>query len=147
LVDSLKPGDLPVLACGKTGRIGPWGGLISTAASVRGATGAVMDGLVRDIREIRAMKCPVFHACIGPPDSNGRVSPAQLEVPIECGGVRVAPGDLVFSDADGCIVVPQAIEGKVIDAALERLKGERGTMAALRAGRSLGEVFAEFGVL
>jgi 4-hydroxy-4-methyl-2-oxoglutarate aldolase len=147
LIDSLKPGDLPVFACGKTGRIGPWGGLLSTASMVRGAAGAVMDGLVRDIREIRAMKFPVFHAGIGPLDSKGRGVLAQIDVPIECGGVRVAPGDLVFGDADGCVVVPQAIEAKVIAAALERLEGERGTMAALRAGRKLGEVFAEFGVL
>ena len=147
LIDSLKPGDLPVFACGKSGRIGPWGGLLSTASAVRGATGALMDGYVRDIREIRAMKYPVFHAGIAPLDSKGRGILAQIDVPIECGGVKVAPGDLVFGDADGCVVIPQAIEAKVIEAALERLKGERGTMAALRAGRSLGDVFAEFGVL
>ena len=147
LIDSLAPGDLPVLACGKTGRIGPWGGLLSTASMVRGAAGAVMDGLVRDIREIRAMKFPVFHAGIGPLDSKGRGILAQIDVPIECGGVKVAPGDLVFGDADGCVVIPQAIEAEVIAAARERIKGERGTMEALRAGRKLGEVFAEFGVL
>jgi regulator of RNase E activity RraA len=147
LIDSLAPGDLPVFACGKTGRIGPWGGLLSTAAMVRGAAGAVMDGLVRDIREIRAMKFPVFHAGVGPLDSKGRGILAQIDVPIECAGVRVATGDLVFGDADGCVVVPQAIEAEVIAAARERLKGERGTMEALRAGRKLGDVFAEFGVL
>jgi regulator of RNase E activity RraA len=59
----------------------------------------------------------------------------------------VAPGDLVFGDADGCVVVPRDVEGAVVAAALEKLSGERKTMDALRTGRPLAEVFAEFGIL
>ena len=67
LVDDLAPGDVAVFACGgPTDRIAPWGELLSTAAQVRGATGCVTDGLVRDVGRIRAMGFPVFHGGIGP---------------------------------------------------------------------------------
>jgi regulator of RNase E activity RraA len=147
LIDSLRPGEIPVFACGKSGRIAPWGELLSTASKVRGAAGALMDGLVRDIRAIRAMGFPVFHGGIGPLDSKGRGKIMALDVPVECAGVRVCPGDLVFGDADGVVVVPRAIEAEVLAAAFEKLKGEHSTLADLRLGMKLGEVFAKYGVL
>lgn len=64
LIDSLKPGEIPVFSCGMTGRVAPWGELLSTASKYRGAAGAVMDGCVRDIKAIRQMKFPVFHGGI-----------------------------------------------------------------------------------
>lgn len=147
LIDSLKSGDVPVFGCGATGRISPWGALLSTASQVRGASGALMDGLVRDIREIRAMKFPVFHSGIGPLDSKGRGKVVAIDVPIECAGVRVCSGDLIFGDADGCVVIPRSIEGDVIASAEEKLAGERSTLEALRTGKSLATVFAEYNTL
>ena len=147
LIDSLQPDQIPVFSCGKTGRIAPWGELLSTASNVRGAAGALMDGLVRDIRAVRKMGFPVFHGGIGPLDSKGRGKIMAVDVPIECAGVRVCPGDLIFGDADGVVVVPQAIEAEVLAAAFEKLKGEKSTLADLRAGISLGEVFAKYGIL
>jgi 4-hydroxy-4-methyl-2-oxoglutarate aldolase len=146
-VDSLAKDDVAVFSCGQSGRIAPWGSLLSTAASVRGAAGAVMDGLVRDILDIRAMKFPVFHGGIGPLDSKGRGRVFAVDVPLECGGVQVSAGDLVFGDADGCVVIPQNLEADVLRIAAERLKGERNTALALRAGRSLADVFKEFRIL
>lgn len=146
-VDSLRADDVAVFSCGDSGRIAPWGSLLSTAANVRGAAGALMDGMVRDILDIRAMKFPVYHGGIAPLDSKGRGTVIAIDQPVLCGGVRIETGDLVFGDADGCVVVPQAIEADVLRIAAERLKGERGTVKALREGRSLAEVFAEFRVL
>src|SRR5690348_15341242 len=60
LIDDLKPGEIPVLGCGHSGRIAPWGELLTTAAMARGAAGCVTDGLVRDVRAIRNMGFPVF---------------------------------------------------------------------------------------
>jgi len=147
LIDSLKPDDIPVFACGATGRIAPWGELLSTASHVRGAAGALMDGMVRDIKAIRAMNFPVFHGGIGPLDSKGRGKIMALDVPIECAGVRVCPGDLIFGDADGVIVIPQAIEEAALAAAFEKLRGEHSTLADLRAGQKLGDVYAKYGIL
>lgn len=147
LIDSLRPGEIPVFACGATGRIAPWGELLSTASKARGAAGALMDGLTRDIRAIRAMGFPVFAGGIGPLDSKGRGKIIALDVPVEVAGVKVASGDLVFGDADGVVVVPKAIEAEVIAAAFEKLKGEHSTLADLQAGMKLGDVFAKYGVL
>jgi regulator of RNase E activity RraA len=147
LIDSLRLNEIPVMSCGRSGRIAPWGSLLSTASKARGATGALMDGLVRDIREIRAMRFPVFHAGIGPLDSKGRGQIIANDVRIECAGVVVTPGDLIFGDADGCVVIPQSIENEVVSRALTKLQDERKTLEALRAGRSLADVFREFGVL
>jgi regulator of RNase E activity RraA len=147
LIDSLRPDQIPVFACGGTGRIAPWGELLTTASLARGAAGALMDGLVRDIRAIRATGFPVFHGGIGPLDSKGRGKIVALDVPVECAGVRVCPGDLLFGDADGVLVVPQAVEAQALAAAYEKLAGERSTLADLQAGLPLGEVYAKYGIL
>jgi len=147
LIDSLKPGEIPVFACGASGRIAPWGELLSTAAKVRGAAGALMDGGVRDIKAIRAMTFPVFHGGIAPLDSKGRGVVKAIDVPIECAGVAVAPGDLIFGDADGVVVVPQRVEAEVLALAFEKIAGERNTLRDLQAGESLASVFAKYGIL
>ena len=147
LIDSLQPGEIPVFSCGASGRIAPWGELLSTASKARGSAGALMDGLTRDIRAIRAMGFAVFAGGIGPLDSKGRGKIIALDVPVEVAGVKVSSGDLVFGDADGVVVVPQAIEAQVIAAAFEKLKGEHSTLADLQAGMKLADVFAKYGVL
>lgn len=147
LVDSLVPGQIPVFACANPARIAPWGELLSTAAQVRGAAGALMDGCTRDVRAIRAMGFPVFHGGIAPLDSKGRGRIMALDVPIECAGVRVEAGDLVFGDADGVVVVPKSLEADVLRLAFEKIKGERHTLEELRAGEKLATVFARHGIL
>ena len=147
LIDSLQPNDIPVFACSNPARIAPWGELLSTASKVRGAAGALMDGCVRDIKAIRAMGFPVFHAGIAPLDSKGRGKIMAIDVPIECAGVQVRTGDLVFGDADGVVVVPQTVEDEVLRLAFEKVKGERNTLADLQRGDALGVVFARYGIL
>jgi regulator of RNase E activity RraA len=136
-----------VFACGSSGRIAPWGELLSTAARSRGAAGAVMDGMTRDIRAIRAMRFPVFAGGIGPLDSKGRGRIMSLDVPVQVGGARVCPGDLVFGDADGVVVVPGEVESRVIAAALAKVAGEDATREALARGEKLADVFRRHGIL
>jgi regulator of RNase E activity RraA len=136
-----------VLGCGATGRIAPWGELLTTAARVRGAAGCVTDGLVRDVRAIRRQGFPVFHGGIGPLDSKGRGEVAAIDVPIECAGVVVNPGDLVAGDADGVVVVPQHAVPATLRQALGKVEGEDRTRAELEAGASLAEVYQKYGVL
>lgn len=147
IVDDLKPGDVAVFACGGSRRIAPWGSLLSTATRARGAAGCVTDGFVRDTLEIRAMQLPVFHGGIAPLDSKGRGQIVATDVPVICGGVRVAPGDLVFGDADGLVVIPQAAEADVLRFAFEKLKSEKHSMRELQAGSFLRDVYARHGVL
>ena len=147
LVDDLKPHEIAVFGCGGSKRIAPWGELLSTAAMARGAAGCVTDGFVRDIRQIRRMGFPVFHAGIAPLDSKGRGMVAEIDVPIACAGVRVASGDLVVGDADGVIVVPQAVEVPALERAFAKVQGENRTRDELARGAKLADVFAKFGVL
>ena len=148
LVDDLKPGEVPVLACGgPTDRIAPWGELLSTASQARGAAGCITDGLVRDVKQIRAMQFPVFHGGIGPLDTKGRARMMERDTPVDCGGVRVRSRDIVFGDADGVVVIPSERAEEVIAAALEKAKGEDTTRDELRQGKLLAEVFARHGIL
>jgi len=148
LVDDLKPGDVPVLACdGPTQRIAPWGELLSTAAQVRGAAGCITDGLVRDVRQIREMRFPVFHGGIGPLDTKGRARMVQRSVPVECAGVKVRDGDIVFGDVDGVVVIPQERAAEVLARASEKVAGEGRTRDELRQGRLLREVFEKYRIL
>jgi len=147
LIDSLAKDDIPVFACSNPARIAPWGELLSTAAQVRGATGALMDGCTRDIKAIRAMNFPVFHGGVAPLDSKGRGRVMALDVPVRCAGVKVAPGDLVFGDADGVVVIPRAVEEKVLTLAFDKITGEKRTLDDLRAGEKLGDVFVKYGIL
>jgi regulator of RNase E activity RraA len=147
LVDDLKPGDVAIFACGGSSRIAPWGSLLSTATHARGAAGCVTDGFVRDVVEIRELKLPVFAGGIAPLDSKGRGTIREVDVPVMCGGVRVAAGDLVFGDADGVVVVPQEVEAEVLRFAFDKINGEHNTMRELRAGAYLRDVYAKYGVL
>jgi regulator of RNase E activity RraA len=148
LVDDLQPQDVVVLACnGPTDRIAPWGELLTTAAMARRAAGCVTDGLVRDVRQIRAMDFPVFHGGIGPLDTKGRARMVDRDVRVECGGVSIDPGDLVFGDVDGIVVIPRSHEHAVMDLALEKVRGENHTRDALLSGESLASVFKRLGIL
>lgn len=148
LLDDLKPGEVPVLACdGPTERLAPWGELLTTAAMARGGVGCVTDGLVRDVRKIRALKFPVFHGGIGPLDSRGRGRMIEMDTAVECGGVTVRTGDIVFGDVDGVVVVPQEMAEEVFRLALAKVTDENHTRDELRAGSLLAEVYAKYGVL
>tara|TARA_A100001037_G_C14978417_1_gene556936 strand:- start:25 stop:690 length:666 start_codon:yes stop_codon:yes gene_type:complete len=147
LIDDLKPDEIAVLACPDSPRVAPWGELLSTASKARGAVGCVTDGLVRDIRLIRDMGFPVFAGGIGPLDSKGRGTVMRIDVPVVCGGIRVASGDWLFGDADGVVVIPEALAEQAIEAALAKIEGENRTREELEAGALLKDVFARHGIL
>jgi regulator of RNase E activity RraA len=148
LIDSLKPGEIPVLACdGPTDRIAPWGELLTTASMVRGAGGCLMDGLVRDVRRIRELKFPVFHGGIGPLDTKGRAEMMAVDEPVEIAGAPVEPGDFIFGDVDGVVVVPQRFAREAVRLALSKIEAEDTTRDELLAGASLRAVFERHGVL
>jgi regulator of RNase E activity RraA len=148
LIDDLNTGDVVVLACdGPTFRIAPWGELLTTASRMRGASGCVTDGLVRDVRHIRNVRFPVFHGGIGPLDSKGRGKMMSMDVPVTCGGARIEPGDLIFGDVDGVIAIPLAVAEKAIDTALDKVESENRTREELLQGSLLGDVYKKYGVL
>ncbi len=147
LVDSLRPDDVAVMACPREERIGPWGELLTTAARARGAAGCVTDGLVRDVRLIREMRFPVFSGGIGPLDSKGRGIVLAIDEPAESGGVPIRPGDWMFGDVDGVVVIPADMAERTIELALEKALAENTVREELAAGDKLADVFARHGIL
>lgn len=147
LIDDIKPGQIPVLACWGNLDIAPWGELLTTATRMRGGVGCVTDGLVRDVRFIRELEFPVFCGGIGPLDSRGRGKMMEMDRPVTCGGVRIRSGDIVFGDVDGVVIVPHEIEGQVFEAAFKKVEGENQTRKELLEGKLLADVYAKYGVL
>ena len=84
-----------------------WGGRMSRLALERGLAGAVLDGAARDVAEIEELGFPVF-AIAAVPTGPRREARGELGVPVVCGGITVEPGDVVYGDADGVVVVPSA---------------------------------------
>ena len=147
LMDSLKPGDVVVHSTDYAGRNAPWGELMSTVAHRRGSAGCICDSLIRDCRRIMELGFPVFHQGIRPLDSKCRGRVMAYDVPVMCGDVLVHPGELVFADLDGVVVVPSAVEEDVLRCAAEKVGKESASRQELRRGRSLRDVYNEYGVL
>lgn len=145
-MDSLKSGDVLVHA-GNSTRYAAWGALMTTAAIARSARGAILDGYVRDVREIAGLGFPVFAAGVRPLDSRGRGHVIDFDCPVECGGVDVLTGDLVFADYDGVVVIPRDVEDEVLALAIEKVEKENLSMRDLRDGLLLKDVYAKHGVL
>ncbi len=146
-VDSLLPGEVAVVGTQKSVRNAPWGELLSTAAKARGARGAIIDGLVRDVQKIEELGFPVFATGVKPVDSMGRGCVTAYNVPVECGEVLVHAGDFVFADFDGVVVVPRAMVAEVIEMAADKVRREDSSRAELMNGAYLRDVFQKYGVL
>lgn len=146
-VDSLKEGDVLVAQTNGSVRSSLWGELLSTAACARGARGAVIDGFTRDTKTIIEMQFPLFVRGIAPYDSKGRSDVIAYNTTIECGGVTINPGDIIFGDYDGVVVVPKEKENEIIESALEKARGETEVRKALQDGMSATEAFAKYGIL
>ncbi|AGA30542.1 RraA family protein [Singulisphaera acidiphila] len=146
-VDSLQPGDVFVMAVDRSSEIVPWGELLSTASVARGGRGALVDGLVRDSRQIQAMGFPVFCTGRRPYDSCGRGIVVDYDVPVMIDGILIHPGDLIFGDADGVVIIPKTAETEILERSWTKLTGENTTRDALRAGIPLAQVFRDHGIL
>jgi regulator of RNase E activity RraA len=146
-IDSILPGEVVVVATGGSRRNAPWGELLSTAAIARGARGAVVDGLVRDVRRIQALEFPLFAAGFKPVDSKGRGRVVSYNEPVQCAGVTVNPGDLVFADLDGVVVIPANAVSAVVKSATDKVSRENHSRDELRKGAYLRTVYDKYGVL
>jgi 4-hydroxy-4-methyl-2-oxoglutarate aldolase len=146
-VDSCKPDDVLIAAAGGSPRSGIWGELLTTAARNQGCVGAIIDGMVRDVAKIRTMSFPLFArgTCIY--DSKDRQRVIDVDVSVEIDGVRISPGDLVFADEDGVVVVPRAVEETIIAKAWEKVNAENKVRDAIAGGMKATEAFRVFGVL
>ena len=146
-IDALKPGDVLVAAAQGDRGSALWGELLSTASRAHGAVGAVIDGLTRDAAKIMDMDFPVFAAGFSPLDSKGRLDGISHGQPIHLGQCLVRPGDIVFGDIDGIVCVPAELAEETLRRSLDKVSGENRVRQELAKGRSVREVFAEYGIL
>lgn len=145
-IDGLRPGEVAV-GDATDSQAAAWGELFSTAAIGRGARGAMIDGLIRDLDKIKMIDFPVHAIGTRPTDALGRVSLTEWDIPIQLGGVTVHPGDLVVGDTDGITVVPGQIAEEAVERAVTKATTEDDARELLLAGGKLSDVWEKFGVL
>jgi len=146
-IDSLQAGQVVVHSTDYSWTNALWGELMSTVAQRNGVSGCICDGAIRDCRRIQHLQFPVFHVGVRPVDSRGRGKVMAFDVPVRCGEVLVNPGELVFADLDGVVVIPREIEETVKRLAVEKVRKENTSRKELLAGLTLREVFDKYGVL
>jgi len=145
-LDQLEPGDI-YLASGGAMRCAYWGEILTATARTRGANGAVIDGWHRDTPMVLEQNWPVFSRGRFAQDSGVRTKVVDYRCPIEVGPVTVQPGDVVFGDLDGVLIIPRAREAEVIEKALEKARGEKLVRKEIEAGMSSTHAFAKYGIL
>lgn len=146
-MDSLTPGDVVVHSTDHGGTNAPWGELMSTIARRNGVAGCVCDSQIRDCVRIIEMGFPVYYTGIRPLDSKGRAIVMAYDVPVYCGEVLVHPGEIIFADFDGIVVIPKAAEQDVFQKAGEKVIKEHSSRKELLAGKSLQEVYDKYQAL
>lgn len=145
-LDDLKPGEV-YMATGASLNYALWGGLMSTRATHLKAAGAIVDGYVRDVGEIQALGFNTFCRGVYAQDQGPRGKVIDFRTSIVIGSVRIAPGDLIFGDDEGVLVIPRAIETEVLRLAQEKASTENRVAIAIRNGMPACEAFATFGVM
>jgi len=145
-LDQIEPGEV-YLVTGGLRNCAAWGEILTATARTRGGVGAIIDGFHRDTSRVLEQAWPVFSKGSYGQDAGVRSSVVNFRCPIEIQGVMIQPGDLVFGDIDGVVIVPQAAEEQVISLAIEKATGEKRVRKEIEAGTSSSEVFRKYGIL
>ena len=132
---------------GSSPRNALWGELMSARARKLGSRGAVLNGYVRDTKAILDMSFPTFGFGSYGQDSAPRYKVVDFRIPVEIGSVRLRPGDILFGDIDGVLVVPAEAETEVFTRALEKVRGEKSVRKAIEEGSSAVEAFGKYGIM
>lgn len=145
-LDSLREDEI-YIASGSSLNYALWGGLMSTRALHLKAAGAILNGFIRDTNEIRNLGFAVFSQGSFAQDQGIRGKVLDYGVPIQVGPALVNPGDLIFADDEGVLVIPRAVETEAIELALEKASTENSVAKAIKAGMSTVDAFEKFGVM
>ncbi len=145
-LDQLAQGEIYV-ATGGTMRCAYWGEILTATAKKRGASGAVINGFYRDTPMIEEQNWPVFGRGRFAQDSSVRTQVIDYRCNIEIEGVWISPGDLVFGDMDGVLVIPKSEVENVVQKAIKKVSGEKVVRKAIEDGMSSTAAFLKYGIL
>ena len=144
MIDDAKPGEVGVIVMEGTLDIAAMGNLMATAAVERGMAGMVLDGAIRDLWDVRRMGLTVYARSKSPRTAVGHYATVARNIPVECGGVTVRPGDIIVADEDGVVVVPQERAAEVLKRAQVIDQQESGMFPFIREFKSLSKAIAKF---
>jgi regulator of RNase E activity RraA len=143
-VDNIGEDEIYIVTGGDR-RCSYFGEIMTAAIRARKGAGAVIDGYMRDTRQVLAQDFPVF--CMGR-DARGsgyRNKVIAYRVPVEIGNIKINPGDLIFGDIDGVVVIPRSIEKEAITITLEKIRGENEIYKAINNGMSAVDAMKQYG--
>ncbi len=144
MIDNSKPGEVGVIVMEDGLDVAAIGGLMATAAKARGMAGMILDGGVRDVAEIRGLGLPVYAASISPATAVGRYASVAANIPVQCGGVTISPGDILVANEDGIVAVPKDKAQDVLKRAIEIDERETKMVPMIKQQKSLSKVIAIF---
>lgn len=147
VVDQLAEDQIYVLVTRGEYNCAVFGELFATAVQQRKGAGVLLDGYIRDIKALKKMELPLFYAGRDPRTSKGRTEINECGIPVIMHGVTINPGDIIFGDIDGVVVIPKEIADEVIDRALSTIKKEDCVRDNLLNGVSLEKVYSEIGAI
>ena len=147
VVDQLGEGEIYVLVTRGNYNCAVFGELFATAVKARKGAGVLLDGYARDLKALKEMDFPVFFRGKNPKTSKGRCEINECQIPVTMDGVAIRPGDYIFGDIDGTVIIPKEIADEVLEKALETIKKENVVRSILQNGGTLQQAYAENGAI
>jgi len=144
MIDLAQPGAVGIIVVENSLDVAGMGGLMATAASARGMAGILIDGGLRDLAEIRALGLPVFSRSVVPSSSVSRWASVARDIPVNCAGVVIMPGDVIVAGEDGVVRVPSARAAEVLKRAQEIDIREGSMVPEIKKNKSLGKTVEQF---
>jgi len=144
MIDNSKPGEVGIIVMENGSDVAAIGGLMGTAAKSRGMAGVIIDGGVRDVGELRALGLTTYASSITPSTAVSRWTSVARNVPVECGGVTIKPGDIIVAGEDGIVSVPQEKAAEVLKRAQEIDEREIKMVPLIKQYKSLSKVVEVF---
>lgn len=147
VVDQLGEGEIYVLVTRGEYNCAVFGELFATAINQRKGAGVLLDAYARDIKQLKAMNFPLFYRGKNPQTSKGRCEINECQIPVVMDGVTINPGDYIFGDCDGVVIIPKELIEEVLDRAFALIKDEDRVRDGLLNGDSLEKVYLEIGAI
>lgn len=144
MIDGANPGEVGVIVMEGSLDVAAMGGLMGTAAKSRGMAGMVLDGAVRDVGEIRALGLPVYARSISPANAVSRYASVANQIPVDCAGVTIAPGDIIVASEEGIVAVPKDKADEVLKRAEEIAARERKMIPLIKRFKSVAKAVEAF---